>query len=104
MSVLDLHSNKLTELPNSVLDLFNIKTLKISNNELSDINPRLALIDSLVRIAIEGNPLRSIKPSMRGAGAIELKKFLKMRMGDEEIQRVEKQQAKALHLPGATME
>jgi len=74
-----------------MFDLFNLKTLKISNNDLSDINPRLALIDSLVRIALEGNPLRSIKPSMRNAGAVELKKFLKMRMGDEEIHRIEKQ-------------
>ena len=48
----------------------NLKTLKISNNELGDINPKLALLEELVRINIEGNPLRSIKPAMRNAGAV----------------------------------
>lgn len=41
-------------------------------------------------MAIEGNPLRSIKPAMRNAGAVELKKFLKMRLGDEEVFKEEK--------------
>ena len=80
--MLDLHNNKLDKLPESVCHLYNIKTLTISNNNLSDIDPKISLIDSLVRINIEGNPLRSIKPAMRNAGANELKAFLKMRLGD----------------------
>ena len=70
--------------------MYHLKTLKISNNNLSDINPKLSLLDSLMRLSIEGNPLRSLKPSMRNAGAVELKKFLKMRLGDEEIFQEEK--------------
>ena len=90
ITVLDLHNNKLDKLPESVCSLYNMKTLTISNNNLSDIDPKISLIDSLVRIAIEGNPLRSIKPAMRNAGANELKEFLKMRLGDEDIAKEDK--------------
>ena len=102
LTVLDLHNNKLDKLPESVCSLYNMKTLTISNNNLSDIDPKISLIDSLVRIAIEGNPLRSIKPAMRNAGANELKAFLKMRLGDEDIAKEDKKQAISLKRPGAT--
>lgn len=39
---------------------------------------------------------------MRNAGAVELKKFLKDRLGDEVMFAEEKKQAVALHIPGAT--
>ena len=82
--------------------MYNLKTLKISNNNLSNINPKISLIDSLVRIALEGNPLRSLKPAVRNSGAVELKKYLKMRLDDDVIAKEEKQQAKVLKVPGAT--
>lgn len=44
LSVLDLHNNKLEEFPESIIDLKNLKTLKVSNNNLSDINPRISLL------------------------------------------------------------
>ena len=89
-------------LPETILELYQLKTLKISNNNLCDINPKLSLLDSLMSLSIEGNPLRSLKPSMRTSGAVELKKFLKMRLGDEDIFKEEKKQAVALKVPGAT--
>jgi Leucine-rich repeat (LRR) protein len=101
LSVLDLHNNKLQNLPDGVCTLYNLKTLTISNNDLSDINPKLSLLDSLVRITIEGNPLRAIKPAMRSAGAVQLKKFLKLRLDDSEIAQEEKKQAVVLGIPGA---
>jgi Leucine-rich repeat (LRR) protein len=89
MTVLDLHNNKLVEFPVSILNLKNIKTLKVSNNDLSDINPRIALLPNLVRISIEGNPLKCIKSAMRNASADELKKYLKMRIEEGEVQKEE---------------
>jgi Leucine-rich repeat (LRR) protein len=59
----------LTEFPNSVLDLKELKTLRISNNDLGDVNPRISLLQNLVRINIEGNPLKCIKSTMRNANA-----------------------------------
>lgn len=85
LTVLDLHSNKLDQLPESILNMKGLKTLTVSNNELKDINPRVALLEELVRLNIEGNPLKAIKPTMRSAGAVQLKKYLKMRLGDEEV-------------------
>ena len=102
LTVLDLHNNKISALPDSVCTLYQLKTLKISNNDLSDINPKISILDSLVRIALEGNPLRSIKPAMRNAGAVELKKFLKLRLADDEIIKAEQNQAIVLQIPGAS--
>ena len=102
LTVLDLHSNKIQTLPDSICTMYKLQALKISNNDLSDINPRVSLLDSLVRMNIEGNPLRSIKPSMRNTQAGELKKYLKARLGDDTIAVEEQRQAVALHIPGAT--
>jgi Leucine-rich repeat (LRR) protein len=89
MTILDLHSNKLQVLPDSVCTLYKLKSLKISNNDLSDINPKISLIDSLDRMNIEGNPLRKFKPSMRNTTAGELKKYLKSRLGEDTIAKEE---------------
>lgn len=102
LTVLDLHNNKLEVLPEAALTLYQLKTLTISNNNLSDLNARLSLLDNLARLSLEGNPLRSIKPAMRTKGAAEIKKFLKMRLGDQEIMQEETKMAKALKVPGAS--
>jgi Leucine-rich repeat (LRR) protein len=85
LTVLDLHNNKLDEFPVSIVELKQLKTLKVSNNNLSDINPRISLLPCLVRINIEGNPLKSIKSTMRNAGAEQLKKYLKNRLDEGEV-------------------
>ena len=44
LTVLDLHNNKLDDFPETIIELKNLKTLKVSNNNLSDINPRISLL------------------------------------------------------------
>ena len=102
LTVLDLHSNKLTDLPESILNMRRLKTLTVSNNELRDINPRIALLEELVRLSIEGNPLKAIKPAMRSANAVQLKKYLKMRLGESEVEAEEAKNSAAMGLPNMT--
>ena len=66
-----------------------MKTLNISNNNLSEINPKLSVLDNLARLSIEGNPLKSLKPAMRTAGAKVLKEFLKTKLNDADIAKEE---------------
>jgi Leucine-rich repeat (LRR) protein len=70
ITVLDLHNNKLDQIPNSVYELYKLKTLIVSNNNLNNLDARLSILPDLVRISIEGNPLRSVKPSLRSANAV----------------------------------
>ena len=75
----------MTQLPESLFQLYKLKTLQISNNDLNNLDPRLSLLPELLRLSIEGNPLRSIKPAMRSANAVQLKQYLKMRLDETEI-------------------
>ena len=102
LTVFDVYNNKLATLPDTILNLINLKTLNISNNNLSDINPRLALLEELAHMNIEGNPLKSIKPAMRNAGAVQLKKYLKMRLGEDTCEQEERKQAAAKNMPGSS--
>ena len=102
LTVLDLHSNKLTDLPETILNMSRLKTLTLTNNELRDLNPRIALLEELVRINIEGNPLKAFKPAMRSANAVQLKKYLKMRLGTDEVEQEEAKQSAARGMPNMT--
>ena len=102
LTVLDLHNNKIEELPESILDMENLKTLNISNNNMNNLPPRLALLDNLVRIQVEGNPLKSIKSSIRSAKAEDLKSYLRLRLGVKEEEKLELKKAQDSHLPGAS--
>ena len=85
LTVLDLYNNKIKVLPICVYKMQELKTLGIANNDLSDLDPYLGSMVNLVRISIEGNPLRSLKPAIREAGAAQLKKYLQQRQTDEQI-------------------
>lgn len=102
LTVVDLHSNKLSVFPEAISELRKLKTLQVSNNDLGDLDPRLALLPHLVRLSVEGNPLKCIKSSVRNAGAEPLKKYLKMRLTEAEVAKEEVQRNREDYLPVAS--
>lgn len=88
LTILDLKDNKLKNIDKKIICLKLLKTLDISNNDLSDIPSELGFLSKLVRINIVGNPLRTIKPAIRSAGAEVLKKYLVSRMPELEKENV----------------
>lgn len=80
LTVLILSDNKIERLSAGILHLKKLKTLDVSNNDLSDLPSELGLLPALVRIQLEGNPLKCIRQNLRTAGAEQLKKYLKERM------------------------
>ncbi len=59
------------------------------------------MLPQLVRINIEGNPLKCIKSTMRNAGAEQLKRYLKMRLDEGEVENEEMKQAVIKNMPGS---
>ncbi|CAD8081571.1 unnamed protein product [Paramecium sonneborni] len=82
LSVLLLNNNKIKELHQEIINLKNLKTLDISNNDLGDLPSQLGFLTQLVRIQLEGNPLKCIRSNIRSAGALQLKKYLQQRTED----------------------
>ena len=76
LTVLDLKNNKIKSLDLSLCKLHNLKTLDISNNDLVDLPNEIGFLSKLVRISIEGNPLKTIKQSIKSGGANKLKNYL----------------------------
>ena len=102
LTVVDLHSNKLSVFPEEIANLRKLKTLQVSNNDLGDLDPRLALLPHLVRLSVEGNPLKCIKTSVRNAGAEALKKYLRMRLSEAEVAKDEVQRNREDNFPVAS--
>ena len=73
-----------------MISLKKLKTLDISNNDLSDLPSELGLLPQLVRIQLEGNPLKCIRQNIRTSGAEALKKYLKDRIATKELDQLEK--------------
>ena len=70
-----------------IVQFENIDDIK---QQLKRHQPKAEFIGLASETSLRRNPLRSIKPSMRTAGAGELKRFLKMRLDDGVIYKEEK--------------
>jgi Leucine-rich repeat (LRR) protein len=82
LTVLNLRQNRLSRLNAVDLAALPLKTLDLSNNELSDLPGELGRIASLTRIALEGNPLRRIRRGLLDQGTEALKRFLRSRLSE----------------------
>jgi Leucine-rich repeat (LRR) protein len=76
LSQIDLHNNKITNLPVEITKLQQLKHFDVSNNDLSDLQGELGLLPLLNKLLVEGNPLKKF-PRARLTGKIsELKQYL----------------------------
>ena len=84
---LDLKNNKLEVQNDEIFLLQNLKLLDISNNDLQNLPPELGLMKGLVKVLIEGNPMKSIRMGIRQQGTEALKKYLASRINFDELQK-----------------
>ncbi|CAK4661873.1 unnamed protein product [Aphanomyces euteiches] len=77
LTILDLRDNKLTALSEKVCLLHQLKTLDLTNNDLSDLPP--GYLPKLYHILTDGNSMRSIRRTVLSGGSEPLKKYLRTR-------------------------
>jgi Leucine-rich repeat (LRR) protein len=80
---LQIHNNSLTEIPEEVGELSQLKVLDVSNNNLDGLPSVLGFMSALQKLSLEGNPIRTIRRTLLGSTAA-LKTFLKSRDVNEE--------------------
>lgn len=80
MTVLILSDNKIRSLSRDIIKLKKLKTLDVSNNDLPDLPCEIGFINTLVRIQLEGNPLKTMRQNIRTGGPNVIKKYLQDRM------------------------
>ena len=85
-----MNDNKIKKISQNIIKLKELKTLDLSNNDLPDLPSEIGFINSLVRIQIEGNPLKAIRQNIRASGTNQLKNYLKDRMDASQRQNLEK--------------
>ncbi|KAG7400963.1 hypothetical protein PHYBOEH_003553 [Phytophthora boehmeriae] len=81
LTVLDVRDNKLQRLSDRFPQLYRLKTLDFTNNDLHDLPAGLGYLKYLNHLLVEGNPLRSIRSSIISSGTEPLKKYLRTRGG-----------------------
>lgn len=79
LTVLDVRDNKLQRMSSRIPELYRLKTLDVSNNELHDLPPGFGYLKYLDHFLVEGNPMRSIRQAILSGGTEPLKKYLRTR-------------------------
>ena len=72
------------------MKLKTLKTLDLSNNDMPDLPSELGFINSLVRMQIEGNPLKAIRQNIRASGTNNIKNYLRDKMDVKQRNHLEK--------------
>jgi Leucine-rich repeat (LRR) protein len=62
--LLILDNNNLTELPNNIANLSNLRALSVRNNNLQDLNQLIIMCKKLEELYLSGNPNLSELPSL----------------------------------------
>ena len=54
-----------------------LRRLDLTNNDLNSLPPELSLMEGLTSLAVEGNPLRTIRREIISKGTVAIKEYLK---------------------------
>uniref|UniRef100_A0A8C0RLC3 Leucine-rich repeat-containing protein 40 n=1 Tax=Canis lupus familiaris TaxID=9615 RepID=A0A8C0RLC3_CANLF len=80
--VLDLRDNKLRSVPDEITLLQSLERLDLSNNDISSLPCSLGKLP-LKFLALEGNPLRTIRREIINKGTQEVLKYLRSKIKDD---------------------
>uniref|UniRef100_A0A8C9QET9 Leucine-rich repeat-containing protein 40 n=1 Tax=Spermophilus dauricus TaxID=99837 RepID=A0A8C9QET9_SPEDA len=80
--VLDLRDNKLKSIPDEITLLQSLERLDLSNNDISSLPCSLGNLH-LKFLALEGNPLRTIRREIINKGTQEVLKYLRSKIKDD---------------------
>ncbi|XP_073644499.1 leucine-rich repeat-containing protein 40 isoform X1 [Tursiops truncatus] len=80
--VLDLRDNKLKSVPDEITLLQSLERLDLSNNDISSLPCSLGELH-LKFLALEGNPLRTIRREIINKGTQEILKYLRSKIKDD---------------------
>jgi Leucine-rich repeat (LRR) protein len=88
LKILDMRDNKLKILPDEIINLQSLERLDVTNNDLSSLPFALGTLPHIKSLLVDGNPMKSIRRDIIQRGTIELLKYLRMRIDDEELKRL----------------
>ncbi|XP_054837105.1 leucine-rich repeat-containing protein 40 isoform X1 [Eublepharis macularius] len=101
LCVLELRDNKLESLPDEITLLQGLERLDLSNNDISRLPYNLGNLPQLKFLALEGNPLRTIRRDVLHKGTQEILKYLRSKIqDDDEINSNGELPVTAMTLPG----
>ncbi|NP_001386407.1 leucine-rich repeat-containing protein 40 isoform 2 [Rattus norvegicus] len=96
--VLDLRSNKLRSVPEEMALLQSLERLDLSNNDISSLPCSLGNLH-LKFLALEGNPLRTIRREIIAKGTQEVLKYLRSKIKDDRTNQNDSVPETAMTLP-----
>ncbi|NWI04360.1 LRC40 protein, partial [Tichodroma muraria] len=83
LCVLELRDNKIKAVPEEITVLQRLERLDLANNDISRLPYTLGNLPQLKFLALEGNPLRTIRRDLLQKGTQELLKYLRSKIQDD---------------------